>query len=251
VHVAKGARGLSIAIAHGKATTFVEVEREEDAARIVSSLPSGDVELVRRKRSLATLTRALFTAVTFAATVAYYGGVEGWQAVWASKATGIAGVVAIVLSFVVLAAQAMGKRKAIGIARGAWDAHVALHENGAIEIATHREPEGAAAALARGDEPIDAWLSRVRSIPANEGAYRGDAMKRDVLWDKLGDDHAPPDVRMAAARVLRIRYEEDGEKLRAAVSDRDVRMRVAAAIEDDDEVAADRIESLGPLFRAR
>jgi hypothetical protein len=251
VSVARAAHGLSVAIAHGKDMTFVEVEREEDAARIASSLPRGDVPFAPRSRSIATLVRVLFTSLTLAATVAYYGGIEGWQPAWASKATGVIGVVAIVLSFFVLAAQAMRKRRMIGVARGAWDAHVTLHQNDAMEIASQREPEGAAAALARGDEPIDAWLSRVRSIPANEGAYRGDAMKRDVLWDKLADDHAPPDVRMAAARVLRIRYEEDGEKLRAAVSDRDVRKRVAAAIEDDDDVAADRIESLGPLFRAR
>jgi hypothetical protein len=53
---------------------------------------------------------------------------------------------------------------------------------------------------------------------------------------------------MGAARVLRVRYEEDGRAIRDAVADRDVRLRVDAMVEEE---AEDRIEELGPLFRAR
>jgi hypothetical protein len=264
VRVARAAHGLSIAIGHMEGArekvTFLEVERREDAARIIAALgfesaPSGDVKLASRSPSRLMFVRTLLSIATLASVVGYIGGVVDWPFLWASKATGVVGVATIALSLATLVVSALRRRRIAIARRGAWDAHVALHEKSDVEIvaepAGRAEATGAAAsALARRDEPTVAWLGRVDALPANEGAYRGDAMKRDVLWEALADEHAPTDVRMAAARVLRLRYEEDDVKLRAAVADADVRVRVAAALEDDDEEAADRIERLGPLFRA-
>jgi hypothetical protein len=154
--------------------------------------------------------------------------------------------------------------QAVAIARGTWDAHVALHRaNAAAHAATatderdERDERPAEEApvrvghLGRGDEPVGAWLARIDSLPTEQHAYRGDAMKKDVLWETLSDKAAPVDTRMAAARVLRKRYEEDDVALVRVVDDPDVRVRVEAALDDELEDAEHRIEALGPLFRAR
>ena len=139
--------------------------------------------------------------------------------------------------------------------RGAWHAHAALHaarEEGP-EAAPGEAAEEAAArigSLARGDEGVGAWLARLDAIPTEQHAYRGDALKKDVLWETLGDDAAPADARMAAARVLRRRYGAEERALVRVVDDPDVRVRVEAALEDQED-AERAIETLGPLFRAR
>ena len=104
--------------------------------------------------------------------------------------------------------------------------------------------------LGRGDEQVGAWLARLDAIPNEQHAYRGDAMRKDVLWETLGDGAAPVDARMAAARVLQRRYGEEAPALVRVVSDDEVRVRVEAALEEHDE-AEEHIERLGPLFRAR
>jgi len=76
-------------------------------------------------------------------------------------------------------------------------------------------------------------------------------LKKDVLWETLGDDGAPVDARMAAARVLRRRHGEEARALVRVVDDHDVRARVAAALEDQHEEVEEHLERLGPLFRAR
>ena len=78
----------------------------------------------------------------------------------------------------------------------------------------------------------------------------GDALTTDVLWEMLGDAGAPVDARMAAARLLQRRYGEAEQALVRVVEDRDVRVRVEAALEEHDE-AEEHLERLGPLFRAR
>ena len=157
--------------------------------------------------------------------------------------------------------------------RGAWNAHVALHAAHAAHAAqaktdavaheneAEREQDGdgdrgepvrigSLGNLARGDEGVGAWLTRLDAIPTEQHAYRGDAMKKDVLWETLADAAAPADARMAAARVLRRRYGADEGALVRVVEDPDVRVRVEAALEEHDE-AERAIETLGPLFRAR
>jgi hypothetical protein len=201
------------------------------------------------------LARAILSVVTLLSAVCYASFLANVDAPWAEKGYGIFGVVAIALSFVALGVEMLRKDAKVGALPSAWDAHAAIHTASDREVAVEAEVDGAGTArgaevtLARGDEPVAVWLARLDAVPANEGAYRGDALKRDVLWEALRDEASPPDVRMAAARVLRVRYEEDGRAIRGAVADRDVRLRVDAAIEEDE--AAHRIEELGPLFRAR
>jgi hypothetical protein len=82
----------------------------------------------------------------------------------------------------------------------------------------------------------------------NEGAYR--ALPRDVLLGVLVDEEAAPEARMGAARVLRRKYGEPASIVRVVV-DPEVRVRVEAAADGEIEEAEEKIERLGPLFRAR
>jgi hypothetical protein len=149
--------------------------------------------------------------------------------------------------------------------RGAWDAHVALHHDARMTaeatVAAETAADGATGEerdeapvrighLVRGDEGVGAWLARLDAIPTEQHAYRGDAMKKDVLWETLGDAGASVDTRMGAARLLRRRYGAEEGALVRVVEDPDVRVRVEAALEDHDD-AERAIETLGPLFRAR
>jgi hypothetical protein len=170
------------------------------------------------------------------------------------------GVVGAAVSAVLLGARTLLPNQALALARAAWDRHVALHEAAGRYARSDRggagDPEREAAArggpalLARGDEPLATWIARVDALPADGGAYRA-PMKKDDLWEALGDGDAPADVRIAAARLLRRKHGEEERALLRIVEDPDVRVRVEAAIDDDDGGVADRLERLGPLFRAR
>jgi hypothetical protein len=123
-----------------------------------------------------------------------------------------------------------------------------LHQRAACgELAAERVPN---VHLARGDERVGIWLTRLDALPPAGHAYRGDGMKKEALWDMLSDDEAPVDTRMAAARVLHRRYGEPDSALVRVVGDGEVRVRVEAALEDHDEAEV-HIERLGPLFKAK
>jgi hypothetical protein len=257
--VVQAARGRSVAVAHGvRNVTFFEVERAEDAARIADTLgvpspPLGEVAVREPRRALA-IPQALLTLFLLAAAPLYYfAATRGYTTpsiVPDQKALfGLGGVIAVQVSLILLVVRRLaGHAMAIGRG-GAWDAHGALHR--AETKAEERADEPARIGnLVRGDERVRAWLARIDAIPTEQHAYRGDAMKKDVLWDTLGDDAAPVDARMAAARVLRRRYGEREDALVRVVDDADVRVRVEAACEELED-AERRIETLGPLFRAR
>ncbi len=257
--VAHGARGTSVAIARSKALVFMEVERREDAARIARSLQTEDVRtlvvsLPAASRRL-SLLQAAFTLATLVAAPLYYlaatSGYSPLESVGDGKALfGLGGVIVAELAMVLLVVRRLLPGQAVAIARGAWDAHVALHRDHVPLPADEGAAPARIATLGRGDERVGAWLARIDAIPNEQHAYRGDAMKKDVLWETLGDETAPVDERMAAARVLRRRYEEDEQALVRVVVEPDVRERVEAAL-DEHEDAERRIEALGPLFRAR
>lgn len=258
--VAHGARGTSVAIARSKEVVFMEVERREDAARIAKSLqidevPSGAVILPAASRRLSVLQAIVTLAALVAAPLYFLAATSSYSPLASlgdGKALfGLGGVVAAELAMVLLVVRRLLPGQAVAIARGAWDAHVALHRDRVPFAADAAAGPARIASLGRGDERVGAWLARIDAIPNEQHAYRGDAMKKDVLWETLGDEAAPIDERMAAARVLRRRYEEDERALVRVVVEPDVRERVEAALDDEHEEAERRIEALGPLFRAR
>src|SRR5206468_11276280 len=138
-----------------------------------------------------------------------------------------------------------------------WDAHASLHASG-------KEPEAeetaagsrvAPAALARGDESMTEWLARLDALAATSGAaYREGALDRESLFALLEEEGTAPDVRIAAARLLEKRFGAKKEDLLRVAADPELRLRVEAVLDDEDEdeyEAPERLARLGPLFRAR
>lgn len=257
VAIAHGVRGSSVAIARGSRVAFMEVERREDAARIAESLhaalPRPKIELSVTSRWLAALQALVTLGALVAAPLYYQAATRGtWllAQVDGKAVFGIGGVVAAQIALVLLVVRRLWRGHAVAVGRGAWDAHVALHRAYQAPVGESVAQTTRVGTLARGDEGVGAWLARIDAIPSEQHAYRGDAMKKDVLWETLGDAGAPVDERMAAARVLRRRYEEDERALVRVVVEPEVRERVEAALEEQED-AERRIEALGPLFRAR
>ncbi|HSO31095.1 MAG TPA: hypothetical protein VLT33_01230 [Labilithrix sp.] len=278
LHVAAAARGRSVAIARGSNVVFLEVERIDEAQRIAAALnvpatPFGELGVRPAAQWVAVLPLvAAALAVVFGPL--YYAaathGFDPMAGVSGKALFGIGGVITAWVSLALLVTRRLAPGQAVAVGRGAWDAHVGLQLGRAADAeieavkgeeerrarALERAEEEArnapirVANLGRGDEPIGAWLARLDAIPSENHAYRGDAMKKDVLWEMLGDAGAPVDARMAAARLLQRRYGEAEQALVRVVEDRDVRVRVEAALEEHDE-AEEHLERLGPLFRAR
>jgi hypothetical protein len=261
VSVAQGARGQSVAVAHGTKLTFFEVERTEDAARIVETLgaapPLAEAALRHPSRALAVPQAIVTFAALLCAPLYYLAALHPLSTFIAFDSKlfyGLGGVIAAELSLVLLAVRTLVPNHAVALRRGgAWDAHAAIHRAQQQEEEDPRARADAPARVAnltRGDEQVGAWLARLDALPTEQHAYRGDAMKKDVLWETLGDDGAPVDARMGAARVLCRRYGEEEVALVRVVQDPEVRVRVAAALEEQED-AERRLETLGPLFRAR
>jgi hypothetical protein len=271
ISVAHAAKGSSVAIKHGKRVAFLEVERDEDTARIVETLAAGqsrtcDVVVLPRSGAIAVIQMLVTLAALIVAPLYYMAAMRFDVADGATadpKALfGLVGVLAAVLSFIFLVMRQLWPNQAVAFGmRGGWETHAALHRERARVRGETEGEEGAREPVAtiekvriggleRGDEEVGAWLARIDAIPTEQHAYRGDALKRDVLWEALGDAGAPVDTRMAAARVLRRRYGEEERALVRAVADADVRLRIEAALDEHDD-AERRIERLGPLFRAR
>jgi|GEM_PF-7082058 len=255
--VVRARRGHSIALSRRGSLVFLEVEDDAAVAQITSALgvPAGgrgELALPVPRRRLAAV-QAVLCVVALTCAPLYWLAASGAGFPFADKATaGISGVLSAIVGFFVLLARQLGRREVVAIRRGAWDEHVALH--------THREQAGSPeprsdemrrSLLARGDEPIRVWLARLDTPPREGHAYRAPALAPDVLWEALRDDEAGVDERMAAARVLAKRHGAKPAVLVRVVGDPDVRARVEAVLEDEEEVAERRLASLGPLFRAR
>lgn len=260
--IAKAERGVSLALARGKRLVFLELERRADAARVAKALGIetswfGSIAFPEASRLLAAMQAILALALLVAAPL-YFMGTVGALPSGAKPLFGTICVVGALASALLLTVRRLVPNQALSMRRAVWDRHVALHEaegrfaeHGKVEEA----PESRGPSLlARGDESRAAWLARLDALPAERGAYRGEALKRDVLWETLGDTASPVDARVAAARILKRCHEaETGALVRVVADDPDVRVRVETAIDDDldDEDVAIQLERLGPIFRAR
>lgn len=278
LRIAEAMRGHSVAIARGSSVVFLEVERADEAQRIGGALnlpvtPFGELDLQPPARWAKKL-QLLVAVFALACGPIYFLATRGRDPVAGISARavfGMGGVVAAWLSFLILAARRLAPGRALAVGHGAWDAHMALQlaharwaevdavrSDDAKRAQAREEAEASARAapilvanLQRRDERVGAWLARLDALPLESHAYRGDALKKDVLWETLGDDGAGVDARMGAARLLRLRYGEQERALVRVVEDRDVRARVVAALEEQHEEAEEQLQRLGPLFRAR
>jgi hypothetical protein len=99
-------------------------------------------------------------------------------------------------------------------------------------------PQTLAQQLARGEkELVGDWHARLDTLGIG-GGYRGTTVEPQELWTLFEDPDALPDVRVAAARVLR-RIARDEIRVRVAdvlatVRDETTRARIAASLEDVD-----------------
>ncbi|MBX3229202.1 MAG: hypothetical protein KIT84_18730 [Labilithrix sp.] len=146
-----------------------------------------------------------------------------------------------------------GVTRAMGAARrldrSPIERHVRRHLKERLTVAP-APPRVRVDLFARRDESVTAWLGRIDALDRGEG-YRGESAPRELLFETVADAHAPIDVRLAAARVLRVRDRESPERIAGATSDEDVRVRIAAVTVDDATAAAAELEEVGSMFRAR
>jgi hypothetical protein len=254
--VAAAARGRSVALARGGRVMFLEVESDADAASVLAPFGGagvgGDLPLVAGRPKLRVLSGIVSFAILMTGAIHIAAAFH-----LASSDTKWSFGIATVLLGLVSAAVTVARGRALRtlapqnaeLGRSAYDEHVRLHLD-PVDAAAEERPRTRVGGLSRGDEPASAWLARLDAMPAVDGAYRGDAATRDILWATLADEHASSCERAAAARLLCRRFHEDASAVVGAVDDPDVRVRVEAAMDDTDDAAV-RLEALGPVFRAR
>lgn len=256
--VAAGAKGYSVGVVHGDGVRFLEVERVEDArtlraalsavdgavAHAGATLERGARRLVRRAR-LAWLAQLALGIATAVATL-------DWHRAVAQADNGSSGIVAVSLALMSVAFFVGRVRRGDPLTIEGGESilhHADLHRDHALaQDALAVEPERAG--LARGGASIAAWFRALDATSAQaEHAYRGHAMTHEALARAL--EEAPSlEIKMAAARVLARRHGQTPEALVRIVTDPDERVRVAASLREPEE-AADELERLGPMFRAR
>ncbi|MDB4945643.1 MAG: hypothetical protein JWP97_5177 [Labilithrix sp.] len=263
LRVAQGKHGHSVAIRRGRDLMFVEVERAEDARQIVEALavPSpafGELRLAPVKHLLAVLQALVTSAALACAPLYLLSALQTFQTPGLAHGKaifGMGGVLAALLAMALLIARRVLPGHAQSVGTTSWDRHVALHlgedEDEAGEPAAAEASASYAPRLARGGEQVGAWLARLDALPGAGDVYRGTPLEQEDLWSMLGDGAAPLDARMGAARLLRVRHGEPREALVRVVEDPEVRVRVAAALEDEREDVEEHLARLGPLFRAR
>jgi hypothetical protein len=283
VAIARAARGTSVAIERrGGAVAFLAVERDDEAERIAHTLRAGDGDAragapavadtvtIARARRWPAIVQALVSLVGLASTGSYAAAVLGAGG-GGDKSAGIVAVAAAFVGAIVFGVRAMEVGGgALAVRRGEWALHAELHAGAraAREARTARDARASAAAeagaaavlLRREDESIERWLSRLDGLPAGAageaGAYRGGALDAAALQATLEDPLAPADARIAAARLLARRFARDRATLVRVADERELRVRIAAALGDgdddgDDARAGRRLSRLGPWFRAR
>mgnify|MGYP001545762535 CR=1 FL=1 len=123
-------------------------------------------------------------------------------------------------------------------------AHLASQLHAALErahgkAAPERAPAAFASVLERTPgESLRDWLARVDTIAMGSPGYRSSATaSAKELWEVFEDPYATPNVRAAAARMLK-RLAPDELRVRVAdvlstVRDERARVRIAASIDDD------------------
>lgn len=262
--VAPDGTAFSVAVgtksAGGATTTFLEVDTLDDARRIASAIGArfpldGSLQLTLAKRSL-LLALGMFAFVD----VALASLVRLFAERHATGAFAICGtMLAILLAFLVRE----GMRDAM---RVSWGTTTRIQASRALEptpierhVRRHREamltedpapPRVRVELLSRGNAPLRAWLARLDGLE-RVGSYRGEHTPREVLYETVNDTVADIDVRLGAARLLRVRDGEDSAHILEGIGDADVRDRMSAITIDDASEAAAALEEIGPLFRNR
>lgn len=256
--VAAGAKGYSVGIATGDGVVFVETDRREDARALQAALSSvtatGDAARAQLERAgrrcvwrarMGWIVQLGLGLASAAATLAWRQAVrEGTDASAGAVAVSLA-----LLSVAFFVARVRGGGPLTVAGSETLRRHVDLHRERALD--DEAVPEDAErAGLARGSATLVEWLTALDAASAQPGhAYRDPTMTPDALTRAL-EDAPSVEIKMAAARVLARRHGRAPAALVRVVTDPDERVRVAASLGPADE-AAEELERLGPVFRAR
>lgn len=248
VQSAAGAVGTSLCVTTTRRRFFVEVEDRGDAARLALALggvTGGDRSAVASGIPHAQgVVRGLL--VVFAglhlASDAY--GMSSDLKATVALAAGLSCLAATIL-VVVRAALARRGARFSDAPEGAWTVHEGLHLTaGEADVAL----DPSAASPAR----TSTWIAAVDARVASRAPiYRESLPEPDALLACVRDPEASPRERLAAARMLRVGFAVEPSALSAAAaSEPEMRARVAAVCAPDPAAAAERLDALGPAFRA-
>ena len=262
VAIARAERGYSVAVSWPDGALFFEVDSETEARALVRRIEpvSGRVQ-IRVRPNILRFAIAVVSVIGLVASIAYaivvgvidddpfYRTLLGLPSIIAA----LLGSLLFVISQFMRHAVEVGSDATIG---GAASAHLKAHERAQIDgrlrvdasISAESEiAEPRFRVLVRGAETAAEWLSRVDALGAAGEGYRGDAPTREELRAVVADANASFDMRLAAARVLVRRHEGDPAELASHVEDELVPYMFDVVRED----AAAKLESRGPLFRAK
>jgi len=271
--VARGEHGYSILIAKGGEPMFLEVESESDARRVLAALDVpwpgvASIAVVTRDPTLRRLHRIIagvgIFALAFGALVSLVHRQTGNDL---SHILGPLAVVATLISTVFLAVDPKLRRRFVlgdnsrarkGVADGksTIDQHIRAHLHHRIapsakDDAPPSSVAGHTRTLDRTEETTRAWLARIDALGSDVGGYRGAAPTAEELWQIAEDRAAPERARLAAIRLLGRRHGAKDE-VRTRIADDELAKRVRVVVEEDDASrAAEELDALGPIFRAK
>lgn len=256
--VAPDGHGVSVAIGSGAQTTFLEVDTMNDARLIATALKKrfpadGELHLTLPRQSPSVVV-TLFSVCALALAVMlppYASFRDALAPFWGGMIE-----LAFLLAFLAIGRMRNPMKLRWGTAaqveparaldRSPIERHVQRHAQARL-TAPPAAPRVRVDLLAQGGDSVADWLARVDRLD-RAGGYRGEAAPTELLFETVRDDNAPVDVRLAAARLLKVRDGEDRIRIADAVTDADIRARILAVTDDDPEGALDAV---GPLFRAR
>lgn len=247
---------------------YFEVESEAAARAIASRLstpapPRPSSRAAEHRPNRDVFARITLSVVQLLAALGYLGAVLFDGPIDKT----VAGVTAVVVAQL-LAIETWVRRADAGAQRRVkrptrFDEHEALHRDPERRVDLSEDPSADAPALGareaheraatdkHDDESTAAWLARLDGMGGLAGgAYRSPVADRQALMELLRSEPRDVEEKIAAARLLRVAYGDDPRVFARIVADPDERARVETA-ELEAEAAAERLEALGPLFRAR
>lgn len=256
--VAPDGHGVSVALGIGDQTTFLEVDTMNDARLIATALKKrfpadGELRLTLPSQSPSLVVAMFsFVALVLAGLLPFFTGFsEGLIMIWSNTIT-----LTVLLAILVIMRTRKPMKLSWGTAtqieptrtldRSPIERHVRRHERARL-TAPPVAPRVRVDLLAQGNDSVGEWLKRIDALD-RAGGYRGENAPSELLFETVKDDHAPIDVRLAAARLLKVRDNEDRMRIADTVTDADIRARILAVTDEHPEAA---LAEVGPLFRAR
>ena len=267
VKVARGRRGFSVAIGERwRGGQFLEIERELDARRLFEQLdvtwPGTPACTFAVRGDLSRSIQQLVGTIGIVSALSYAVAIGGLGAPDLNAFFGLPAVLAGILASVLFLGQPfmrnvvrLGEQRPVE-GRDAVKDHLRLHQTSAESATAPAGLEDSAGPhvrlLDQGKETTRAWLERIDAVARSGDAYRSDAPTAEELRQIVESDAAPAQARLGALRLLAHRHGGAPDDLRDRMAnDLGRRVRIVLAPDANLDDAADELEALGPVFRAR